>query len=93
MSEGTGRRYRRETGGRRGKTVTVVTGLDPVATDLGGLLKRLRGALGTGGTVTGGTIELQGDHRERVVAMLLTLHPGCPSKEAKQCDDQGASEL
>lgn len=73
-------RVRRETGGRRGKTVTVITGLDPVATDLAGLAKRLRGALGTGGTVSGGTIELQGDHRERVVAMLRDM--GYPAKAA-----------
>ena len=73
-------RVRRETGGRRGKTVTIITGLDPIATDLAALLKRLRTALGTGGTVTGAAIELQGDHRDRVVAMLREL--GYPAKAA-----------
>ncbi|MCE9657517.1 MAG: translation initiation factor [Burkholderiales bacterium] len=63
-------RIRRETGGRGGKTVTVVYGLtlDPPA--LLALGKRLKAACGTGGTVREGGLELQGDHRERVVALL-----------------------
>lgn len=44
-------RVRRETGGRGGKTVTVILGLDPHATDLAALLKDLKNALGTGGTI------------------------------------------
>jgi len=63
-------RIRREVGGRGGKTVTVVTGLalDPVA--LAALSKRLKSACGTGGTVKGGVLELQGDHREQLAALL-----------------------
>jgi translation initiation factor 1 len=58
----------REKGGRGGKTVTVVRGLDPavlkaVASDL----KRL---CGSGGAVKDGTVEIQGDHREKVAARL-----------------------
>ncbi len=65
-------RIRRETGGRGGKTVTSVSGLalDPVA--LAALAKRLKSACGTGGTVKDGTLELQGDHREQLVALLAT---------------------
>lgn len=63
-------RVRRETGGRGGKTVTVVYGV-PLAEaklkDLAGELKRL---CGTGGTLKDGTIEIQGDHRDRIVAAL-----------------------
>jgi translation initiation factor 1 len=55
---------------RGGKVVTVVTGLDPHATDLAALLQELRTALGAGGTVKGGVLELQGDHRDVVVERL-----------------------
>jgi translation initiation factor 1 len=63
-------RVRRETGGRGGKTVTAVYGValaEAKLKDLAGELKRL---CGTGGTVKDGTIEIQGDHRERIVAAL-----------------------
>jgi translation initiation factor 1 len=63
-------RVRRETGGRGGKTVTAVYGValaEDKLKDLAGELKRL---CGTGGTVKDGTIEIQGDHRERIVAAL-----------------------
>jgi translation initiation factor 1 len=63
-------RVRRETGGRGGKTVTTVNGV-PVAEaalkELAGELKRL---CGTGGTVKDGVIEIQGDHRDKIVAAL-----------------------
>jgi translation initiation factor 1 len=61
-------RVRREK--RRGKIVTVIGGLDPEASDLAGLLKQFRTSLGTGGTVSEGEIELQGDHREKVLGVL-----------------------
>ena len=61
-----------------GKTVTVVTGLDPKATDAAEMLKRFKAELGTGGTVADGRIELQGDHREKVLAALKAL--GYPAK-------------
>jgi translation initiation factor 1 len=63
-------RVRRETGGRGGKTVTAIYGValaeEPLK-KLAGALKRL---CGTGGTVKDGTIEIQGDHRDRIVAAL-----------------------
>jgi translation initiation factor 1 len=61
-------RVSRETSGRRGKTVTVVRGvpareLDEVASDL----KR---QCGSGGSAKDGVVEIQGDHRPKVVARL-----------------------
>jgi translation initiation factor 1 len=63
-------RVSRETGGRGGKTVTVVRGLPLAADALGALAKTLKAACGTGGTAKDGAIELQGDHRDAVVARL-----------------------
>jgi len=63
-------RIQRETKGRGGKTVTVISGLQLAPADLTALGKQLKAACGTGGTVKEGNIEIQGDHRERVVAEL-----------------------
>jgi translation initiation factor 1 len=65
-------RIRRETKGRGGKTVTVISGvpLDEAGTKaLAGDLKK---RCGTGGTVKDGIIEIQGDHRELLMAELAT---------------------
>ncbi len=63
-------RVGRETKGRKGKGVTVITGL-PIADDeLNELAKRLKKRCGTGGTVRDGVIEIQGDHRDRLVSEL-----------------------
>ena len=51
----------------------MVTGLDPVATDLEALSKLFRRAFATGCCVKQGAIELQGDHRDAVVAHLREL--------------------
>lgn len=63
-------RVSRETGGRGGKTVTVVRGVPLAADAIAELAKALKAACGTGGTVKEGAIELQGDHRDAVVARL-----------------------
>ncbi len=63
-------RVRRETGGRGGKTVTAIRGIglaEPKLRELAGELKRL---CGTGGTAKDGVIEIQGDHRDKIVAAL-----------------------
>ena len=63
-------RVQRETKGRGGKTVTVVSGVpggDEAAKALAGELKR---RCGSGGTLKEGNIEIQGDHRDLVVAEL-----------------------
>jgi translation initiation factor 1 len=59
-----------ETSGRNGKGVTIVTGLTLAPAPLEDLGKALRQACGTGGTVKDGVIEIQGDHREKIVAAL-----------------------
>lgn len=63
-------RVSRETHGRGGKAVTVIRGIDRDDATLAALGKRLRTACGSGGTVKDGVLEVQGDHRERVIALL-----------------------
>jgi translation initiation factor 1 len=65
---------------RRGKYVTVVTGLDATASDLPALARAFQKSFGVGGTVKNDTIELQGDQRDAVVAELKAL--GYPAKAA-----------
>ena len=64
---------RREKKGRGGKTVTVIMELQLTPEDMKALSKRLKKVCGTGGTVTDGTIEIQGDQRERVAEELQKL--------------------
>lgn len=71
-------RVRREK--RRGKWVTVVTGLDANATDLKQLAKHLKAKCASGGSVTEDGVEVQGDHRDKIVAHLKSL--GYPAKPA-----------
>jgi translation initiation factor 1 len=61
-------RVRREV--RNGKTLTVVLGMPLRAAELEAYGKKLKASCGTGGTVKDGQIELQGDHRDKVVAAL-----------------------
>lgn len=62
---------RRETGGRGGKTVTVVEGFVGIGLPEKEMLaKKMRAACGCGGTVKDGTIEIQGDQRETVARIL-----------------------
>lgn len=63
-------RVRLEKGGRGGKTVTTVRGVALAADALVALGKQLRSACGAGGTTKDGVIEIQGDHAERVIALL-----------------------
>jgi translation initiation factor 1 len=63
-------RVSRESKGRGGKTVTVVKGLQLDAAMLGELAKQLKSACGSGGTVKDGVLEVQGDHCDRVIALL-----------------------
>ena len=63
-------RVRRETSGRGGKTVTTISGI-PLASDaLAALASELKRACGTGGTTRDYVIEIQGDHRTQIVALL-----------------------
>ena len=66
-------RVGREVKGRAGKGVTTVTGLPLSAADVDALATRLKKRCGSGGTVRDGVIEIQGDHRDRLVAELQKL--------------------
>ena len=59
-----------ERSGRKGKAVTVITGVALDPDGLRALAKQMKERCGTGGTVKGGVIEIQGDHRDRVVQEL-----------------------
>jgi translation initiation factor 1 len=62
---------RRETGGRGGKTVTVVDGFVGIGLpEKEQLAKKMRAACGCGGTVKDGVIEIQGDQRDTVTRIL-----------------------
>ena len=63
-------KIRLEKAGRGGKTVTVVYDLPRNAAFLKELCGELKRACGTGGTASDDTVELQGDHRERVRDLL-----------------------
>ena len=66
-------RVGRETKGRRGKGVTVITGIPLDHDGLRDLAKQFKQACGSGGTVMEGVIEIQGDHRDRLVEKLKNL--------------------
>jgi translation initiation factor 1 len=62
---------RRETGNRGGKTVTVISGFIGIGLpEKESLAKKMRNACGCGGTVKDGAIEIQGDQREKIAAIL-----------------------
>ena len=63
-------RVLRETKGRGGKAVTVVRGVPLAGQPLAQLGQQLKAACGSGGTVKDGVIEVQGDHVEKVMALL-----------------------
>ena len=73
-------RVGREVKGRAGKGVTTVTGLGLSPADIDGLATRLKKRCGSGGTVRDGVIEIQGDHRDTIVAELVKL--GWPAKRS-----------
>lgn len=64
-------RVSRETQGRKGKGVTVISGLGLAATELDALATELKKFCGSGGTTSDGRIEIQGDHRDRLVDELI----------------------
>ena len=66
-------RVSRETKGRKGSGVTLVTGLPLAEPELTALAKQLKQRCGSGGTVKNGVIEVQGDQREVVLAELIRL--------------------
>lgn len=63
-------RVGRETKGRKGKGVTLISGVPLPPEDLKTLAKQLKQKCGTGGTLKDGVIEIQGDHREVLIDLL-----------------------
>ncbi|MCM2358587.1 MAG: translation initiation factor Sui1 [Geobacteraceae bacterium] len=63
-------RVRRESKGRGGKTVSVVTGVAGDDSSLNALAGELKRRCGSGGTAKDGVIEIQGDHCDLLVAEL-----------------------
>jgi len=63
-------KVRREVAGRRGKAVTTISGVPVDDAGLKALAGKLKKRCGVGGSVKGGVIEIQGDHRDVVVQVL-----------------------
>lgn len=57
--------------GRKGKTVTVITGFQTKPETLATLLKHLKTQCGAGGTVKDNTIEIQGEHKQKLLQLLI----------------------
>jgi translation initiation factor 1 len=66
-------RVGREVAGRGGKGVTVITGLPLPPAELDALATKLKKLCGAGGAAKDGRIEIQGDHRDRLVEELRKL--------------------
>ena len=64
-------RVARATQGRGGKVVSVITGLALADAELATLATELKQRCGSGGTVRDGVIEIQGEHRDTLVAELI----------------------
>lgn len=63
-------RVSKETKGRKGKGVTLVTGVPLEAKELKDLAKKLKQKCGVGGSIKDRVIEIQGDHRDLLVEEL-----------------------
>lgn len=63
-------RVSRETKGRKGKGVTLISGVPLPPEQLKTLAKELKQKCGTGGTLKDGVIEIQGDHRDGLIDLL-----------------------
>ena len=66
-------RVGRETAGRKGAGVTVITGVPLAAAELAALASTLKKRCGSGGTARDGRIEIQGDHRDTLVTELRKM--------------------
>jgi translation initiation factor 1 len=64
-------RVMKQVAGRGGKVVSVITGLPLNDQQLAQLATELKRCCGSGGSVQAGNIEIQGDHRDRLVAELM----------------------
>lgn len=59
--------------GRKGKTVTIISGFQSKPETLAALLKQLKSQCGAGGTVKENEIEIQGDHKQKLVQILTQI--------------------
>ncbi len=66
-------RVSRQTKGRKGSGVCLISGVPLADKELRKLAKDLKKRCGTGGTVKNGVIEIQGDHRDVLVEALKAL--------------------
>ena len=55
---------------RRGKSVTVIEGVQLPQKDMKSFLKQLKATLGTGGAIKDSSIEIQGEHCDKVISVL-----------------------
>jgi translation initiation factor 1 len=69
-ADGSRVKVQREVAGRRGKAVTTVSGVPVDDAGLKELAATFKKRCGVGGSVKNGVIEIQGDHRDVVVAIL-----------------------
>ncbi|WP_235107480.1 translation initiation factor [Acaryochloris sp. 'Moss Beach'] len=56
--------------GRKGKTVTIISGFQSQSATLADLTKKLKAQCGAGGTLKDKEIEVQGDHRQKLADYL-----------------------
>jgi translation initiation factor 1 len=73
-------RVARQTAGRGGRVVSVISGLPLDEAELAALATELKRRCGSGGSVQAGNIEIQGEHRDLLVAELQRR--GFPAKRA-----------
>lgn len=59
--------------GRKGKTVTIITGFQCKPETLEKLLKQLKTQCGSGGTLKDNTLEIQGDHKQKILQILIEI--------------------
>lgn len=59
--------------GRKGKTVTVLTGFQHKPETLSKLLKQLKSQCGSGGTIKDNSLEIQGEHKQKLLETLTKL--------------------
>ena len=59
--------------GRKGKTVTIISGFQHNPDTLGKLLKKLKSQCGSGGTVKDNSLEIQGDHKQKLLEIVTKL--------------------
>lgn len=59
--------------GRKGKTVTTISGFQTSQETLQKLLKQFKTQCGSGGTIKDNIIEIQGDHKDQILQTLIKL--------------------